>query len=137
MKFTKTFALAALVAGSLSAGPALQAQDTNTPPPGGSVVHNRPNGDQLAKQLGLTDDQRAKVKALLEDQQAKMKALRDDTSLSTTDKRAKAKEIREATLAKMKEILTPDQLAKLQQHLQHKRPLGGAAGAGGSAAPPQ
>ena len=100
MKLTKTFALAALVAGSLIAGgAALQAQDnTNTPPagapPGGPGLRGRPNLDQMAKDLGLTDDQKAKLGTIMEDQQAKIKALRADSSLSQEDKRAKAKEIR-------------------------------------------
>ncbi len=137
MKLTKTFALAALVAGSLIAGStALQAQDnTNTPPAGGPPAgfRGRPNLDQIAKELDLTDTQKAKFKTIMEDQQTKMKALRTDTSLSQEDKRAKAKELRADTQAQIKALLTPDQLVKWQQHTQHIRPPGGTP----PAAPPQ
>jgi Spy/CpxP family protein refolding chaperone len=137
MKLNKTFALVALVAGSLFAGTALQAQDsTNAPagekhPGGPGGLHGRPNADMIAKDLGLTDDQKAKVKAALEDTQLKMKALRDDTSLSKEDKKAKFKEIREANQAKMKEILTPEQYEKWQKKVQEHRPAGGSGGQGG------
>ena len=144
MKLNKTFALAAIVAGSLFAGTTLQAQDsTNTPPagekhPGGpGGMHGRPNIDMIAKDLGLTDDQKAKVKTILEDQQTKMKALREDTSLSLEAKKAKAKAMRDTFIASMKEILTPEQLAKWQQHMQHNRPPGGTGGGTPPSTPPQ
>ena len=143
MKLNKTLALAAVMAGSLFAAGALQAQDaTNTPPAGGQHsggLRGRPNIDQIAKDLGLTDDQKAQVKAALDDTQAKLKALRDDSSLSAEDKKAKVKEIRDANQAKMKEILTPEQFAKWQKHAPHNRPPGGGAGGppqGGGNKPP-
>ena len=126
---TKTLALATFVAGSLFAGSlALQAQDTpQTPPPAGAGpgAHARPNADQIAKDLGLTDDQKAKVKAAMEEQQTAMKALRDNTTLSKEDKRTQMKALRESFLAKMKEILTPEQLEKWQKAMQHNHPAGG------------
>jgi Spy/CpxP family protein refolding chaperone len=128
MKMTKTIALAVLVAGSLLAGTALQAQDAPKEKP---AMHGRPNADQIAKDLNLTDDQKTKVKAALKDQQTKMKALHDDKTLSKEDRRAKSKEIREATQAKMKEILTPEQLEKWQK-MQHNHQRGGAKPAAGS-----
>lgn len=138
MKLNKTLALAALVAGSLLAGTALQAQDsTNTPPagarPGGPGQRGGPNIDQLAKELGLSDEAKAKVKTILDDQRTKMTELRKDTAMSAEDKRAKAKEIREATTAKLKEILTAEQLAKYQAQMQRNRP----GGPGGAGAPPK
>ena len=126
---TKTLALATFVAGSLFAGSlALQAQDTpQTPPPAGAGpgAHARPNADQIAKDLGLTDDQKAKVKAAMEEQQTAMKALRDNTTLSKEDKHTQMKALRESFLAKMKEILTPEQLEKWQKAMQHNHPAGG------------
>ncbi|HTL73064.1 MAG TPA: hypothetical protein VL863_07145 [bacterium] len=131
---TKTIALVALVAGSLLAGTALQAQDAPKDKPhgaqggpGGPGMRGRPNADQIAKELSLTDEQKTKLKAALEDQQAKMKALREDTSLSAEDKKAKAKELREGMQAKMKEILTPEQLTKWQA-MQKNRGPGGPGG---------
>jgi Spy/CpxP family protein refolding chaperone len=128
MKMTKTIALAALVAGSLLAGTALQAQDAPKEKP---AMHGRPNADQIAKDLNLTDDQKTKVKAALKDQQTKMKALRDDKTLSKEDRQTKSKEIREATQAKIKEILTPEQLEKWQK-MQHDHQRGGTKPAAGS-----
>src|SRR5215471_12384664 len=97
MKLNKTIALVALVAGSLFAANALQAQDsTNTPPagkhPGGPGMRGRPGFDEMAQELNLTDDQKTKVKAAMADMMNKMKAVHDDTSLSPEDKRAKMKE---------------------------------------------
>ena len=138
MKLTKTFALAAALAGSLFT---MQAQDsTNTPPAGGPPgggMRGRPNMDMMAKDLGLSDDQKAKMKVVMEDTQTQMKALRDDTSLSKEEKMAKGKELRESTQAKMKEILTPEQLAKWQKHMQQNRPPGGPGGEGKPKGPPQ
>lgn len=141
MKLTKTLALAALVAGSLLAGTALQAQDAPKEKPpgaqGGPGVRARPNADQIAKDLSLTDEQKTKLKAALEEQQAKMKALRADTSLTPEEKKAKAKELREANQAKMKEILTPEQLEKWQKMQRNRGPggPGGKPAAGGDNAP--
>jgi Spy/CpxP family protein refolding chaperone len=144
MKLNKTFALAALVAGSLFAGSvALQAQDnTNTPPAGappGGGMRARPNFDTIAKQLELTDDQKPKVKAIFDDMQQKQRDLRADTSVAPEDKRAKAKEIRDAATAKLKDILTPEQFAKWQKMgpgmRQRPQPTPPAAAADASAAP--
>jgi len=126
MKLTKTLTFAAIIAAGLLAGSnALQAQDAPAgKPPGAQGEHGmrgRPNVDQIAKELNLTDDQKTQFKAALEDQQTKMKDLHKDTSLSAEDKRAKAKEIRQATEAKIKEILTPVQLKKWQKHMKQNR----------------
>jgi Spy/CpxP family protein refolding chaperone len=139
MKLTKTLALAALVAGGLLAGTALQAQNStnNTPPANTHFIPpgiHRPNAEMIAKNLGLTDDQKAKVQAALEDQQQKMMGLRSDTSVAPQDKPAKAKEIREAFTAKMKEILTPDQFEKWQKPMQLRmRPAAGSPPPGSNA----
>jgi len=128
MKLAKIFTLAAVVAGSLLAGMALQAQSsTNAPAAGGPPGIRRPNAEQIAKDLGLSDDQKAKVRAALEEQQKKMKDLRADTSLSQEDKRAKVKELRQSFVEKMKEILTADQFEKWQKTMQ-QRPRLGAGG---------
>lgn len=121
---TKTLALAALVAGGLLAGTALQAQDASinsTPKHSERGGHARPNMERISKELKLTDDQQTKFKAALEDQQTKLKALREDTSLSKEDKRAKAKEIREQTQTTIKGILSLEQREKLRKMMEHRR----------------
>lgn len=122
---TKTFTLAALVAGSLLAGNALQAQDTpknnSSTAQGDHGIRGRQSLDQIAKDLNLTDDQKTKFKAAQDDLRTKLRGLRDDSSLSQEDRRNKAKEIQKDYQAKIKEILTPDQFEKWQKH-QHTRP---------------
>jgi len=135
MKLTKALALATFVAGSLLAGnTALQAQDnTNTPPagapPGGSGMRGRPD---FAKDLNLTDDQKPKFKAIMQGAMEKQKALREDTSLSIE---VKMKAIHEDTTTQIKALLTEEQFAKWQKHMQHNRPLGGPGAAGGNNTP--
>jgi Spy/CpxP family protein refolding chaperone len=139
MKLNKILTLATLVAGSLFAGSiALQAQDnTNTPPAGGPPggMRARPNFDNVAKQLELTDDQKPKVKVIWEDLQQKQRELRQDSSIPQTDKRAKAKELRDAATLKLKEILTPEQLTKWDKMGQRRAQAAAPAG-GDTAVPP-
>ena len=123
MKLTKTFALAALVAGSLFATGALQAQDaTNTPTAGekhGGPGMGRPD---FAKELSLTDDQKPKFKEIMQASMEKRKALRNDTSLSAEDKKAKGKAIQEDTATQMKALLTNEQFPKWEKMLKTMRP---------------
>lgn len=125
--------LASVIAAGLMTGLTLQAQEASTnKPAGGPGMRGRPNMEQVAKDLNLTEDQKTKMKTVMEEQQTKMKALRDDTSLSQEDRRAKSKEIRDATQAKIKEILTAEQLEKWQKLMQRNRPQGGPGGPGGA-----
>ncbi len=128
MKLNKTLALTALIAGSLFAVTALQAEDSATPPKGdkphgGPGAHARGPGGDMLKDLNLTDDQKAKMKAAREEMETQGKALRDDTTLKPEEKRDKFKALREAQHAKVKEILTPEQFEKFQKMMEH-RPMG-------------
>jgi Spy/CpxP family protein refolding chaperone len=145
MKLNKTLMIAALVAGSVfAADVAVRAQDaTNTPPAGARPpgARSRPNFDNMAAQLALTDDQKTKAKPVIEEMQKKQAEVRNDSSLTDpTERRAKNKEIRDAATAKLKDILTPEQLAKWEKMGQgQRRPAGGAGApppAGGNK-PPQ
>ena len=151
MKLTKTFALAALVAGSLFAGTALQAKDSTTPPAagdkphGGHGAHNRPKADRMAWQLCLTDDQVAKIKPATEDLQKQIKTF-PCFCRQNPEERTKIKELRKAYQEKMKEILTAEQYNKWQKlmthkphktHKTHNRPTGGAGNGTPAKAPPQ
>lgn len=70
---------------------------------------------KLAAALNLTADQKAKVKAIREDAKTQIKAVRDDKTLSQDQAKAKVMDIHKASMAQIKQILTPDQLQKLDQ----------------------
>ena len=136
MKLNKTLMIAALIAGSVfAADVAVRAQDaTNTPPAGARPpgARSRPNFDNVAAQLALTDDQKTKAKPIFEEMQKKQAELRNGPNSITdpTERRAKNKEIRDAATAKLKDILTPEQLAKWEKMGQgQRRPQGGAGAA--------
>ena len=126
MKLNKTLMMVALMAGSLFATGALQAQDApkdkpavDAPPaapaPGAPGARARLNPEQIAKDLGLSDDQKTKFKDAMQDLQKKQQEIRKDTSLSQEDRRAKSKEVRDAAQTKFKEILTTEQFDKWQK----------------------
>ena len=131
MKLNKMM-MAALIAGSLFATGALQAQDApkdkpavdatpTAPAPGAPGARARLNPEQLAKDLGLSDDQKTKFKDAMSDLQKKQQEVRKDTTLSQEDRRAKSKEIRDAAQAKFKEILTAEQFDKWQKLMPGSR----------------
>lgn len=123
MKLNKKLMMAALIAGSLFATGALQAQDAPKDKPAVDAAPAAPapgaraklNPEQIAKDLGLSEDQKTKFKDAMSDMQKKMQEVRKDASLSQEDRRAKSKEIRDATQAKFKEILTAEQFDKWQK----------------------
>ena len=142
MKLTKTLMVAALIAGGMLAGAALQAQDAtpNTPPPARPArgMRGGPTLDQLTTDLKLTDDQKAKVKTILDGQAQKIKDVRGDDTLSTADKRSKMQEIRADTTKQMKDVLTPEQFEQYQKMIQPGRGRRAPAGTNAPAAtPPQ
>ena len=71
--------------------------------------------DTLAKELNLKEDQKTKLTALMEDQGKKLRALREDTSLSREQRQEKGRTIRQDYDKKVKEILTPEQIDKMQK----------------------
>jgi Spy/CpxP family protein refolding chaperone len=120
MKLIKTLMAAAIVAGSLLTGAALQAQDasTNTPAATTPPAGGRRGGmtlEQLTTALNLTPDEQTKVKPILDGQTQKMRDLRADDTLSADDRRTKMQAIRADTLTQMKGVLTPDQFAQYQK----------------------
>ena len=128
---------AVLMAASLFAGSALQAQDAPkdkpAAPPSGAPGGMRGRGlnfDSIAKQLDLTEDQKPKVKPIIDEWLQKMGDLRKDTSIAQEEKRPKMKELRDAVTEKLKDILTADQLTKWKN-------MGPGAGRpGGAGGPP-
>ncbi len=133
--------MAALIAGSLFATGALQAQDApkdkpavDAPPAApapGAGARARFNPEQVAKDLGLSEDQKAKFKDAFQDLQKKLQEVRKDASLSQEDRRAKSKEIRDGFSTKVKEILTAEQFEKFQKLMPgpRNRPAAGDAAA--------
>ena len=67
---------------------------------------------QALASLGLTDEQRSQLDALREQGRAQIKALRESGQRPT---REQIEQMRETHRAQFESILTPDQLAKLQE----------------------
>lgn len=65
--------------------------------------------------LNLTDTQKTQVKAIFQDAKTKVEAVRADKSLTTDQAKAKVMEIRKASFEKVKQILTPEQIQKMEQ----------------------
>lgn len=70
-------------------------------PEGGPGSHHGPNIERLTKELNLSDEQKTKLKAIFKEQRAKHEALREEGH------------------AKMQEVLTEDQMTKLDE--MHER----------------
>lgn len=76
----------------------------------------KPQIDQMAETLKLTDDQKTKLRPILQEQQKKVREIQQDTSLERAQKAEKTKEIRTTYAGKIKEILTPDQYATWEKN---------------------
>lgn len=70
---------------------------------------------QAYKDLNLSSEQSAKLKAQREASKAKMEAIRNNSSLTEEQKKAQMKELKKASHADMKNILTTEQMQKMQQ----------------------
>ena len=115
MKLKHTTILLLALGGMVAFGPALSAQDTNTPaplPPGAVPAPHVRGFAGIAQQLDLTPDQQPKVKAAFESMMKKMRDVRQNTDLTPDDRRAQIKTIRDETNETLKGILTPEQYAK-------------------------
>lgn len=118
MKINKITALAALavatlVTFNLNAAEQPKGEGKERPAAG------RPG--RVGEELGLTPEQKSKFEAIQKDAAEKRKALREDTSLTQEQRREKAKAINEETKVKLKEILTAEQLSKMEER-QKNRP---------------
>lgn len=67
------------------------------------------------KDLNLTADQSAKLKAQKEASKAKIDAIKANSSLTEEQKKAQVKEVMKSSKADMKNILTADQMKKMQE----------------------
>lgn len=70
---------------------------------------------QAFKDLNLTSDQSAKLKAQREASKSKIDAIQSNSSLSDEQKKAQIKEVKAASKADMKNILTAEQMKKMQE----------------------
>ncbi|HET9742291.1 MAG TPA: hypothetical protein VFQ00_06050 [Terriglobales bacterium] len=128
----KKLYLAVALAGMLTLGGAVFAQDVQDAQPSPQEHANAQNGehrgmmspdamlDHMSTELNLTEDQKTKIKPILEEQSKKMSDLRSDTSLSREDRRAKMKDIHESTMSQLRPILNADQQKKLEEMMSRR-----------------
>ena len=85
------------------------------------------HAERLKTELELSDEQWEQLQPILQEKQEKMKALRDQEFDSREEKKAAFKEIQSSTDAALVDILTAEQLAKLEtmkeQHHARKRKM--------------
>ncbi|RYF81204.1 MAG: hypothetical protein EOO03_16830 [Chitinophagaceae bacterium] len=78
----------------------------------------------MKEKLALTDDQAAKLKAHNEATHSKIKAIQENQTLSQEQKKAQMESIKEASKTERKNILTAEQLKKMEEMKkagQHKK----------------
>ena len=81
--------------------------------------------EKMKAELGLSNDQAAKLKSQNEATRAKIKALKDDQTLSQDAKKAQMKTIKEAAKAERKNLLTAEQLKKMEEMKKEGKYKGG------------
>lgn len=96
---------------------------------------------RLKDSLQFSDDKADKVVAIQAEFQPKMRDIMQDQSLDQDAKKSKFKDLREEQKKRLKEVLTDDELAKLEAFQErnrgHMRPGGGRPGGrGDKEAPP-
>lgn len=78
---------------------------------------------RMAKQLGLTEDQKAQIKSIREDARTQIKAIRENNALSPQERKSQVMVVRKAAREKVKQILTPEQLDKIEQFRAQRKGL--------------
>lgn len=135
----KLLSLGIVLAASMVVSPNLtRAEDPK--PPGEGEKHGGPHGGphgggpaerlkMMTEKLGLTQDQQDKIRAIFEKNAPAIKELmaKGRENLTEADKE-KLHEIMKSEKEQIGEILTPEQKAKMKEHME-KRP-GGPGGAG-------
>jgi hypothetical protein len=91
-------------------------------------LSNDPKGNKaggtlgkMKRNLGLSDNQVTQIKANQDAEQAKIKAIRDNSSLSKLEKREQLKSIREEQKNNLSEILSLEQLIKIEDSRKERR----------------
>lgn len=84
-----------------------------------ALAQSQPGFDRLADNLELTDEQREQLATLREEQREEAEALaaerREATEQQREAMRAEAEQRREAQQSQLAEILTPEQMAQLEE----------------------
>ncbi len=117
-----TLALATGLATAQQSAPsqAVPADGTQTP----TAHHHRPNphreASMLSRRLNLTPDQTARLEPILADRDQKLSTLHSDASLAPDVKRTQMRSIRLDTQQQLSNILTPEQMQKMQS-MHHRR----------------
>jgi periplasmic protein CpxP/Spy len=71
--------------------------------------------DKMKKDLALTNDQASKLKSMNEGYKTKMESLKKDESLDRTAKKEQFKALHEKHKAEIKDVLTQEQIQKLEE----------------------
>ncbi|MEP7144546.1 MAG: hypothetical protein ABI707_16790 [Ferruginibacter sp.] len=71
--------------------------------------------DKMKARLNLSDEQVTKMKVNREANMAKAKAIKENSQLSQTEKKEQLMAVREAQKNNFKEILTPEQISKMEE----------------------
>jgi hypothetical protein len=79
------------------------------------------NLGKMKENLGLSDNQVTQIKANREAELAKIKAVRDNSSLSKSEKREQLKSIREEQKNNLSDILSLEQLIKIEDARKERR----------------
>lgn len=79
---------------------------------------------QAYKDLNLTADQSAKLKAQREASKSKIEAIKSNSSLTEDQKKTQIKEVMQASKTDMKNILTAEQMKKMQEMKKQKHGKG-------------
>ena len=74
----------------------------------------RKAGADLQKELNLTPDQQQKVSQIRSNYRTKFETLRNDNTLTQDQKREKLQELRKQQQDEMKQVLTPEQIEKME-----------------------
>ncbi len=87
-------------------------------------------GEALKEKLGLTNEQAAKLKAQNEATRDKMKAIQDNQNLTMDQKKTQIKALKDATKAERKNILTAEQIQKMDEMKKDGKGRKGTKGPG-------
>jgi protein CpxP len=148
----KSWFAATVLAGMLSLGVAVFAQDAPPPPPPdqagqtseGMGRHMGRRGMQsvddqikhLTKKLNLSSDQQAKLKPILEDQRKQMEAVHNDSSLSREDRFSKMQTLRQSSDTEIRGVLNEDQQKNFDKMREEQKDRMKNWHKGGGNAPP-